>query len=94
MKSYNEIKALFGIQENNNSYRFYTANLPEGKNPESIDLTWYFDADVTCIRWDEVYYVCTKGQGDTRYTTEILPASSSAPTVQQSNTISEAITKQ
>ncbi len=72
MKSYEQLtEALNSPFENP---RYYLVTLPEGKNPESIDITWYFDNDVNCLKLDDGYYAVSSGQGDPDYTTEIFPS--------------------
>lgn len=72
MKAYNELVELLTSPFTNS--RYYQVNLPQGKNPEGIDITWYFDADVNCLKLDDgLYYAVSSGQGDPLYTTEILP---------------------
>ena len=72
MKSYNDLKEAFN--SNITNIKYYLVNLPKGKNPESIDITWYFNADVTCLKLDDGnYYAVSTGQGDPQFTQEILP---------------------
>lgn len=76
MKSYDELKNIFN-QKDTTNIRVYEVNLPEGKDPESVDITWYFDADVSCLRLDDgKYYAISTGQGDPQFTQEILPPQS------------------
>ena len=91
MKSYNDIIQRIGYA-NMDNVRAYKVDLPAGKDPEGIDITWYFDADVSCVKFDDGnYYAISRGQGDPQYTTEILPVPGSTPTIPQTNIIPEAM---
>lgn len=76
MKSFEEVVAAFNLPEYYTDIRYYLVTLPADKNPESIDITWYFDSDVSCTKLDDGnYYAYSKGQGDPQHTQEILPQS-------------------